>query len=115
MDKASRFTSASDFKKVFEEGRSIVTKSIVLKILPNKTGTGENRIGFCIGKRIGKAVIRNKTKRVLKEVYRRNSKKLDKPYDIVVVKRKAPEVLTYKAAEKELLEAFRKAELLKNG
>ena len=58
---------------------------LVLYCKPNHTE--KNRIGITVSKKLGKAVIRNRVRRRLREVYRLNEDKFAAGYDIVVVAR----------------------------
>ena len=46
-----------------------------------------NRVGITVGKKRGKAHIRNRTRRRIREVYRLNEEKFQPGWDIVVVAR----------------------------
>ena len=58
---------------------------LVLYARPNKTQM--NRIGITVGKKLGHAVVRNRVRRRLREVYRLNEEKFSSGWDIVVVAR----------------------------
>ena len=47
----------------------------------------KNRVGFTVSKKLGHAVVRNRTRRRLREVYRLNESALKPGYDIVIVAR----------------------------
>ena len=47
----------------------------------------ENRVGLTCGKKLGHAVVRNRTRRRLREIYRLNEHRFARGYDIVVVAR----------------------------
>ncbi len=49
--------------------------------------TGKNRVGITVGKKLGHAVVRNRVRRRLREVYRLNEEKFQPGWDIVVVAR----------------------------
>ena len=49
--------------------------------------TGKNRVGITVSKKLGKAVVRNRFRRILREVYRLNEEKFQPGWDIVVVAR----------------------------
>jgi len=58
---------------------------LVLYARRNRTGT--NRVGVTVGKKLGHAVVRNRVRRRLREVYRLNEDRFTPGWDIVVVAR----------------------------
>ena len=58
---------------------------LVLYARRNRTGT--NRVGVTVGKKLGHAVVRNRVRRRLREVYRLNEDRFAPGWDIVVVAR----------------------------
>lgn len=73
-----------EFQRAYSRGRSVVTKYFVLYVIKNRQPG--NRVGFTVSKKIGNAVVRNRTRRRLKEAFR--SIKLPACcYDIVIVAR----------------------------
>ena len=58
---------------------------LVLYAKKNRTTT--NRVGLTVGKKIGHAVVRNRIRRRLREIYRLNEDKFCPGWDIVVVAR----------------------------
>ena len=58
---------------------------LVLYARPNRLGI--NRVGITVGKKLGHAVVRNRVRRRLREVYRINEDKFTAGWDIVVVAR----------------------------
>lgn len=58
---------------------------LVLYARRNRTGT--NRIGITVSKKLGHAVVRNRVRRRIREVYRLNEEKFQPGWDIVVVAR----------------------------
>ncbi len=58
---------------------------MVLYARKNRTGT--NRVGITVSKKLGKAHVRNRVRRRLREVYRLNEEKFQPGWDIVVVAR----------------------------
>ena len=58
---------------------------LVLYARRNRTAT--NRVGVTVGKKLGHAVIRNRVRRRLREVYRLNEDRFLPGWDIVVVAR----------------------------
>ena len=58
----------SDFKRLYYRGKSEVKKNIALYYRKNRFSY--NRLGITVSPKVGKAVIRNRVKRLLKENYR---------------------------------------------
>ena len=58
---------------------------MVLYARKNRTGT--NRVGITVSKKLGKAHVRNRVRRRLREVYRLNEEQFQPGWDIVVVAR----------------------------
>jgi ribonuclease P protein component len=93
-----RLHSAFEFEKVFEEGRCFRTPWLRVHYRPNPDG--RSRLGLVVSRRVGKAVLRNRVKRILREVFRRNKGRLPAPLDVVLVPQR--EARTHA----EYLEAF---------
>lgn len=58
-----------------------------LVLYARKNRLGENRVGITTGKKLGHAVVRNRVRRRIREVYRLNEEKFSPGWDIVVVAR----------------------------
>jgi ribonuclease P protein component len=91
MRRETRLRRSQDFAKVHRRGRSWVNSILVLRALPN--GLPLTRVGFSISKRVGKAVIRNRIKRRLREATRALSPRPG--FDVVVIAREPAAGATY--------------------
>ena len=58
-----------------------------LVLYARKNRLGINRVGVTVGKKLGHAVVRNRVRRRLREVYRLNEQMFTPGWDIVVVAR----------------------------
>jgi len=100
-----------EFKKVYKYGKSIADRYVVLYILQNNSSY--RKVGYSVSKKIGKAVVRNKIKRVFRETYRHNKDKLVTGIDIVLIARKPIVDANYQQIEKSLNRLFKKAKIIK--
>jgi ribonuclease P protein component len=76
-------TKKAQFDLVFQEGRSWAAKAVVMRALPN--GLDYSRYGFTVSRRVGKAVVRNRVKRRLREIVRQTP--LTPGWDIIFIAR----------------------------
>ena len=76
-------TGRAQFGLIYERGRSWTSREVVVRALPNSLGI--TRYGLTVSRRIGKAVIRNKIKRRLREIIRKTG--LKPGWDIVIIAR----------------------------
>jgi ribonuclease P protein component len=74
-----------DFRRLYAKGKSATSPYMVLYCRPNKLGM--NRVGITVSAKLGKAVVRNRLRRRLREVYRLNEDRLSPGYDIILVAR----------------------------
>ena len=58
-----------------------------LVLYARKNRLGQNRVGITVSKKLGNAVVRNRTRRRLREVYRLNESRFQPGWDLVVVAR----------------------------
>ena len=72
-----------EFKRVLSRGKSINGKYIAIYFFPNRLNI--LRFGFAVGKKAGKAVERNRIKRILREATRLSTTDFSKGYDLVFV------------------------------
>lgn len=100
------------FRKLYNRGHSSVTKYLVIYARPNRLG--ENRIGVTVGKKLGKAVVRNRVRRRLREIYRINEEQFLPGYDIVIVARTRAVDAEFQALQTAYLCAAQKLGLLRN-
>ena len=72
MQRKFRLTRSEDFKRVRRSGKSYAHPLVVLIVLESeKSEQPRVRVGVAAGRTVGTAVIRNRTKRLLREAMRR--------------------------------------------
>ena len=72
-----------EFKRVLNRGKSVNSKNIAIYFFPNKLNL--LRFGFAVGKKAGKAVERNRIKRIIREAARLTEIELNRGFDLVFV------------------------------
>ena len=102
--RSCRLTARRQFLAVYETGQRVASGSFVLFGLPNDVG--HCRLGITVTRKAGGAVRRNRIKRLLREVFRRNRQALSPALDLVVNARPGIESRTYAELEAEFVSRF---------
>ena len=84
-----------------------------LVLYARKNRTDGNRVGVTVSKKLGKAHVRNRTRRRIREVYRLNEEKFQPGWDIVVVARTKAVEAPFEKLTASYLTLAKKAGLLK--
>lgn len=85
MKRAVTLKENYEFRRLYQKGASAVGGGMVVYCRKNRLG--HNRLGITTSVKLGHAVVRNRARRRLREVYRLNADKLVKGYDLVLVAR----------------------------
>lgn len=101
--KRLRVRARRDYLAVQRGGRRVGLKHFV--VYGRGNGGRSVRLGITVSRKVGKAVVRNRVKRWLREAFRRNLARLPGGVDLVFVARPEAPAQAYAAVEAELLEA----------
>ena len=102
--KAARLRRRREFLSLQRAGRRRHTPHLVVIQQPGRTST--TRFGVTASTRIGNAVVRNRVKRLMREVFRHHRAALASPIDLVVIAKPGADVLTYEQAAIEFAQAL---------
>ena len=108
-----KFSSSLKLNHIFQ--RLYHSKGVadgLLVLYARKNRTNSNRVGITVSKKLGKAHIRNRTRRRIREVYRLNEEKFQPGWDIVVVARTRAVDATFEKLTKSYLALAKKLNLL---
>jgi ribonuclease P protein component len=95
----------AEFQRVYEQGERVRARLMTVMVLPNDQPV--SRLGIAATRKLGGAVVRNRAKRLVREVFRRA--RVPSGLDIVVIPR--PEMLDaeYRVVEAEFGYVLRRA------
>jgi len=79
---SSRLHLSRDFEQVYSSGTRL--KAFPLRVRALKRPGSESRLGLSISSRTGKATVRNRWKRAIREAFRLHRHQLVEPHDLVV-------------------------------
>jgi ribonuclease P protein component len=86
--KRRRLSRSAEFERVYRQGRSKGNRFLVLYAFPRADGDADGpRLGLSVGRRVGGAVERTRVKRVLREAFWEEARRLPGGSDYVVVAR----------------------------
>ena len=97
------------FRLVYNRGKSIANRHLVMYILPN--GKSYNRLGISVSKKVGKSVVRSRVTRLIRENYRLSEQKFKTGFDIVVIARVSAKVSLFDEINKSFHHLIRKHSL----
>lgn len=111
MDTRCTLKKNSDFRRLYAKGKSVVTPYLVLYCRRNNLGV--NRLGYTVSTKLGHAVVRNRCRRRLREVYRLEKPQLKTGYDIILVARSRTATAPWPELQKQFRRLCRKVDLMK--
>lgn len=88
-----RLRKRSEFLPVQNRGRKLVTERFLFLSRPSPHG--HVRLGITVSRKVGVAVVRNRVKRLVREVFRRRKAELSGSIDLVVIARGGAAGATY--------------------
>ncbi len=109
-----KFSSALKLNHIFQRlYRTGGQGSSCLVLYARRNRTNTNRVGITVSKKLGHAVVRNRVRRRLREVYRLNEDRFLSGWDIVVVARSKAVRADFEKLTQCYLSAAEKLGLLK--
>ncbi len=111
MQGSLRLRKREEFSKVYRHGQSTANLKFVLYYMKNKR-TDHFHLGVSVSKKVGSAVVRNRIRRLVKEVVRLNADRIKINFDLIFIAKKAADGLTYDECSKNVLHILNKAQLL---
>lgn len=100
-----------EFRRIYRKGKSEVSPQLVIYCQRNRRGL--SRLGVSVSTKLGGAVVRNRVRRRIREIYRLNKPKMVPGYDIIVVARVRAVETGYQKLESTYLRLLRQLNLLR--
>ena len=111
MNKTFSIKENHVFRALYHKGKSAARKSMVLYVMKRRNQP-VNHLGITVSVKLGCAVVRNRARRRLREVYRLNETRLKSGFDIVIVARKAAYDAPFEVLEADFLKLAGQLSLL---
>ncbi|MEG9438003.1 ribonuclease P protein component [Edaphobacter sp. HDX4] len=105
-----RLRKHADYQRVYQTSRKQFSRQMSYFFAPPNPQSGVDavpRVGLTVGKVMGKAVDRNRIKRRMREVVRRNISLLQTPVDVVLHPRRSVLQLEFATLDREVANVFR--------
>ena len=99
----------TEFSRVYTRGKSYVTPQLVMYVLKKKTG--RTRVGLTATKKVGKAVMRNRARRVMRAAIAEHLDYDIGKYDLIFVARGLTPKLKSQQVSKAVAKLFKQAGL----
>ena len=109
--KSARIQASSDFRNHKEKGGRLAKGCLLAnwQLLPSNSFS---RLGVVTSRHLGKAVIRNRARRLMRECFRLHKKKLRSEVDLILVARKSIAKKSFFDVEKDFIALLKKCNLL---
>ena len=111
MNPGTSIKENRDFRRIYARGKSAVSPCVVVYCRKNRLGA--NRVDFTVSKKMGKAVVRNRVRRRLREIMRLNGPRMEQGYDLILVARTRAVEAEYRRLEEDVLSCCGRLHLLK--
>ena len=110
IKKENRLKKRKQFNYLYKNGKFVGNEYLSLVYLPLKTKNF--KVGYSVSKKVGKATVRNKTKRRLKECVLKFSDRIKNEFYIIVIPKPSILNLTFNEIYSNCYDLFKKANLL---
>ena len=111
MDPAVTVKENYEFRRIYRKGKSAVSPQLVLYCQRNRRG--HSRLGVSVSTKLGCAVVRNRVRRRIREIYRLNKPKMLPGYDLIVVARVRSVETDYQKLDRTYLRLLNQLDLLR--
>ena len=108
FSRKERLVQKKDFEAVYKKGTRGRIGSI-LQVRMLSSSENQTRLGLSVSKKVGNAVIRNRIKRLLREIFRKNKGLVKKGVDLVLIARPGIHKVPYRDLEEKFCGFWKKS------
>ena len=101
-----RVVRSADFRSTYSKGRKLDAGMFVLFGRPNELGY--HRLGLTVSRKVGGATVRNRVKRLFREIFRKSCTDIPSHFDLVVNAKRECATADYADLRDNFLAAARK-------
>jgi ribonuclease P protein component len=105
--RSRRLTKQHEFRRLYRTG--LRTSNEYLTVYSGRIESRGGKVGIVAGKRLGKAVERNRIRRVLRETVRTNQDSINDKTDLAIVVKSPALELPHRELAEQLLQLLRKS------
>ena len=109
--KSEKLRSSRDFKEVFQQCRKLEDANLVFYVQFTKDAAVK-KFGVSLGRAVGKAHLRNRLKRRLREIYRVEKEKFRGGYQVILIPRRGSAGRAFETLRQSFLTLSQRAGLL---
>lgn len=112
MQRKLRLRNREEFSRIYRGGKSFANSQFVV-YWSKQPAADPFRLGVSASKKIGNAVVRNRMRRMIKEIVRHHAHRIVPKTDFILIVRKPATLMKMKEMEKSVLHVLKRAGLLK--
>ncbi|WAA12296.1 ribonuclease P protein component [Fervidibacillus halotolerans] len=105
MKKKYRIKKNEEFQRIFKKGKSAANRQFIIYRLENERD--HFRIGLSVSKKIGNAVVRNRIKRYIRQVFHELEQEIRPSYDLIIIARKPAKDMDYHEVKQSLIHVLK--------
>ena len=110
LNRINRLKKRYQFNYVYKSGEHYSSEHIVLYVVSSKTKN--IKIGLAVTKKVGHAVVRNRVRRQLREIIKKQIPTLKQSFNIIVVARENVTEASFEKISNEFFKLIKKANLI---
>ena len=110
LKRVNRLKKRYQFNYVYKSGEHFSGEHMVLYLVSSKTKN--IKVGLAVTKKVGKAVVRNRVRRQLREIIKKQVPSLKQNYNLIVVARDNITSASFENLTNEFLKLIKKANLI---